>query len=261
MRVVTRHREHDAVSREVRSWYTAATPDLGISVVPTPYGYLTRSDRAPTKRLILTADAADQVPDALDAAMLAFDGAAFEVWVDERSRADRLAAALASADWEPVQDTVVLALVGPIRDAAGPDGLTVEEVVDDDGLRRWATTKIQGFADREEAPTEDEMRAEMSSRQSEWPVCRYLLGRLDGQDAAILGHYRGDDQMVFLLTTRMPFRHRGVARAMLERWSLGAEPVRSLLINGDDGGPAADLYRRLGFTDEVYWHRRYARPS
>jgi hypothetical protein len=49
---------------------------------------------------------------------------------------------------------------------------------------------------------------------------------------------------------------------MLERWRLGAEPaVRSLLINSDDGGPAADLYRRLGFTDDVYWHRRYARPT
>lgn len=76
---------------------------------------------------------------------------------------------------------------------------------------------------------------------------------------AILGHYTGQDQMVFTLATRLPFRRRGIARAMLARWSADGDQrgVRSHLINCDDGGPADALYHRLGFTDEVYWYRRY----
>jgi GNAT superfamily N-acetyltransferase len=68
--------------------------------------------------------------------------------------------------------------------------------------------------------------------------------------------------MVFLLATRLPFRHCGIAQGMLAHWSRQAKgaDIRSLLINCDDGGQAAALYRRLGFTDEVYWHRRYRRP-
>jgi GNAT superfamily N-acetyltransferase len=65
--------------------------------------------------------------------------------------------------------------------------------------------------------------------------------------------------MVFNLATRLPFRHRGIARSVLARWSGAADQhrTRSHLINCDDGGPAEVLYRRLGFTDEVYWYRRY----
>lgn len=67
--------------------------------------------------------------------------------------------------------------------------------------------------------------------------------------------------MVFLLATRAPFRHLGIAQNLLAHWSrhaAGGAP-RSLLINCDDGSAAAMLYRHIGFTDEVYWHRRYRR--
>jgi ribosomal protein S18 acetylase RimI-like enzyme len=65
---------------------------------------------------------------------------------------------------------------------------------------------------------------------------------------------------VFILGTRAPFRHRGIAQAMLARWaasSSAAAGSRSLLINATDGGAPAALYRRLGFTDEVYWYSKY----
>lgn len=45
---------------------------------------------------------------------------------------------------------------------------------------------------------------------------------------------------------------------MLANWTQASEgATRSLLINCDDGRPAAALYRRMGFTDEIYWYRRY----
>ena len=258
-----RHPEHQAVSAEVRSWYTAPTPEIGMSIVPTAYGFLTDSDRLERRRLILTEDDPAALPAALSAAAGHYGTPSFDVWVDDRARAQRLGPALASAGLEPAQDTVVVALVGPVRAAPGPGGLTLEVVADLAGLEEWVTVKIQGFADTEERPSPSEVAAGVAERQAEWPVCRYLRAHLHGQVAAILGHYTGRDQMVFNLATRTVFRHQGIARHLLALWSQEDHggPVRSYLLNCDDGGPAHVLYRRLGFTDEVYWHRRYRRTN
>jgi hypothetical protein len=36
-----------------------------------------------------------------------------------------------------------------------------------------------------------------------------------------------------------------------------ASGCRSLIINAEDGGRPAELYRRLGFVDEIYWYQKY----
>jgi GNAT superfamily N-acetyltransferase len=260
---VARLPEHDAVSSEVRSWYTASTPAIGLSVLQTGYGFLTDSDRAEHKRLVLTEESPQTVAPSLEAAAEYYGSSAFEVWVDDRARADRLTPALTSAGLEAVQDTIVLALVGPVRASPWLHGLSVEDVFDPEPLREWATIKIQGFGDTEARPAPELLATEVAARTAEWPVCRYQLARLGGEGVAILGHYTGLDQMVFNLATRPPFRHRGIAQSMLARWSEEGDQqsVRSRLIDCDDGGPADALYRRLGFTDEVYWYRRYLRSA
>ena len=123
--------------------------------------------------------------------------------------------------------------------------------------------KLRGFPDSEQPPTAEQVQQEMSARQAEWAVCRYQLGYLGAEPVSMLGHYAGRDQMVFLLATRVPFRRRAIAQKLLARWceQAAAERPRSLLINCDDGGAPALLYRCIGFTDEVYWHRRYQRPD
>jgi ribosomal protein S18 acetylase RimI-like enzyme len=85
------------------------------------------------------------------------------------------------------------------------------------------------------------------------------LGLLGGERVAVLAYFRGRDQLVFNLGTRVPFRHRGIAQAMLARWvDAGmADGCRSLIINATDGGAAAALYRRIGFTDEIHWYQKY----
>lgn len=256
---VARHPEHDAVCAEVRSWYTASTPAIGLWSSTTRYGVLLHSDRIERNWLLLSEDAPEAVADALGAATDFYGSSAFEVYIDERSRAERLTTALTRAGMKPVQDTVTLALVGPVRADPGPEALVVEEVADLERLREWATVKIQGFADAEGHLAPERLQRELTERGAEWPVCRYLLARLGHDAVAILGHYTGQDQMVFNLATRLPFRHRGIAQSMLARWSKepGRPPIRSHLINCDDKGPADALYRRLGFTDEVYWYRRY----
>ncbi len=256
------HPDHDAVAEQVRSWYTCSTPKLGISVTRETFGVLSNSERAAFRRLVLTVDDPAEVAGALAAAAEFYGSSEFEVWVDDRSRAERLGPALEAVGLSKAQDTIVLALVGAIRAQPGPPGLAVEDVTDLDGLRDWARVKLQGFADDEAMPDADRLTAEIEGWKQEWPVCRYQLGREAGEVVSILGHYMGNDQMVFNVATRVPYRHRGIAQAMLARWTREAEGlVRSLLINCADGGPAAALYRRLGFADEVYWHRRYGRSA
>ncbi len=255
---VGRHPEHDAVHDEVRSWYTTSAPEIGLSIVAEGFGFLS-SDWSQRKRLVLTVDFPDDVAPALAKAADFHRTIAFEVWVDDRARADRLTAALRASGWAPAHATSVLALVGTVHAAAGPDGLAVEDVGATAELGEWANTKIRGFASDETLPTGEQLESEIAGRQAEWPVCRYQLARLGAEPVAILGHYTGGDQMVFNLATRLPFRHRGIAQSILAHWSEEAveQAVRSRLINCDDGGLPQALYRRLGFTDEVYWYRRF----
>ena len=79
----------------------------------------------------------------------------------------------------------------------------------------------------------------------------------------MLAYYRGLDQMVFVLGTRVPFRHQGIAQAMLARWAAAgaASGCRSMMINATEGGRPAELYRGMGLVDEIYWYRRYELAS
>ena len=64
---------------------------------------------------------------------------------------------------------------------------------------------------------------------------------------------------MFNLGTRVPYRHQGIAQAMLARWvdAGTASGCRSLMINATEGGRPAELYRTMGFVDEIYWYQRY----
>jgi GNAT superfamily N-acetyltransferase len=268
---VAAHSQHDLVAAEVRSWYTdwadhAAVVDetstsVGVASVRKPFGFL-RTGPGSVRRLMLTTDVPADVAGALASATQFFETTEFEVWCDDRARAFAIELALLSLGFVPAESTSVLALVGGLRAADGPAALEVEEVSDEQALRSWARVKLQGFAGSEDEPSSDVLAAEMSARRAEWPISRYDLALLDDEAVAALAHYTASsDQMVFLLATRVPFRHRGIAQSMLRRWvdratSAGA---RSVLINCAEGGQPAALYRRMGFTDEVYWHRRYDR--
>ena len=258
-----RHPAHAAVRETVRSWYVGATPEVGITAVEAELAFLVCSDRVPLRRAVLTADEAASVPQALAEAAAVLGTTSFEVWIDDRGRAEQLDDALGDAGFRRVVDTVVLALVGPVRARPGPQSLRVEDVVDDEGLRTWVTVKLRGFADSEDPPSPEQIESELSARRAEWPVSRYELAHLGAEPVAALGHHTGRDQMVFLLATRTPFRRLGVAQNLLAHWSHEAavRAPRSLLINCDESSAPAALYRRIGFTDEVYWHRRYQRPD
>ncbi len=254
-----RHPGHDDVAREVRGWFTAPVPEIGLDFERHEYGFRTRPGSPVGPRLVLTVDDPARVGSALSMAGFRHGTGDFEIWVDDRGRAARVHDALVASGWRPVEDTTFLALVGPIAAHPGPSELTVEEVAGEAALLTWSATKLQAFADSEAPPAPAALAAEAARRWAEAPVARYELARLDGAPVAVLACYTGSDQLVFNLATRVPHRHRGIGQALLGRWaSRGVDDgCRSLMINAKDGGPAAALYRRMGFVDEVYWFRRY----
>jgi ribosomal protein S18 acetylase RimI-like enzyme len=250
------HPEHDAVAREVSGWFTASAPEIGYEVSNRWYGY--QSDLGSGQaRVILRVGEPGQVPAALaDAA--AGGAGTLTIWVDDRERAARLDGALRSAGCRPGDATTHLALVGPMTGRTDPGRLVVQGV-DEAGLAEWATVKLQSFGDTESAPSPERLAEEVSVRRDELTLAECQLGLLGAERVAVLAYYRGHDQLVFNLGTRVPFRHRGIAQAMLAHWvDAGmADGCRSLIINATDGDAPAALYRRIGFTDEIYWYRKY----
>jgi GNAT superfamily N-acetyltransferase len=253
------HPRHDAIARAVRGWYTEAVPEVGIVSSEHWFGSLclTGPDRA---RVVLTIDEPDQVPRALAAARAAAGAErGLLVMVDDHDRAGRLDVALRSGGCQFDEVTTYLALAGLLRAEPGPAGLAIENAETEADLAVWATVRLQSFADSEAAPSAASLADEVASRVAELPLASYQTGRLDGEAVSALAYYPGADQLVFILGTRLPYRHAGIAQAMLGHWAraAAADGCRSLIINAHEGGRPAELYRRMGFTDEIYWYRKY----
>ena len=251
------HPEHDAVAQEVAGWFTTSAPEIGYEVSEHWYGYQSELSLSQA-RVILRIDESDQVQAALADASVASGMRALTIWVDDRERAARLDIALRDRGGQPREATTHLALVGPVTGRAGPEHLVIERI-DDAGLEEWATVKLQSFGDTESAPAPDRLAQEIAVRRAELALAECQLGLLDGEAVAVLAYYRGRDQLVFNLATRVPYRHRGIAQAMLTRWVEAgtASDCRSLIINATEGGRPAELYRSMGFVDEIYWYQRY----
>jgi hypothetical protein len=250
------HPQHDAVSNEVRRWYTSSVPEIGLDGTADWFGFTCMIGPGRARVVLSIADPAE-VQAALAAARTACAAETFMVMVDDCDRAARLDAALRQHGCSYEESTTFLALTAPMLfPAPGTDKLEVASIGVAE-LETWARVKLQSFADSEDAQEADAVTAEAETRRGELPLAEYQLGILDGEPVAVLGHYPGTDDLVFMLGTRIPYRHRGIAQAMLARWATAAAGGRSLIINASEGGAPAALYRRLGFTDEVYWYSKY----
>jgi hypothetical protein len=253
-----RHPAHDEIAAALRGWHTASVPEAGIVVVDTWYGCDRDAHGSDPPRVLLTIDRVDEVQAALADAYESLRTPEIGVYVTDRGRTELLEEALLAAGCERVRATTHLTLVGELHARTGPDGLCMEAVESAD-LPEWAALKIKCFEDTEGEPTPEQLSRELTVRSSDAALETLRLARLGDEVVGVLGYYAGDDQLVFNLGTRVPFRHRGIAQAMLACWARegAAAGCRSLTINATDPGRPADLYRRLGFTDEVYWQQHY----
>lgn len=250
------HPEHDAVSHEVRRWYTSAVPEIGLDGATHWFGFaaMIGADRA---RVVLSIADPTEVPAALAAARDACPATNVMIMVDDRERAARLDPALREHGCAYNESTTYLALTGPMASPAPKPDRLETTVIGTSDLETWARVKLQSFDDSEDDPAAEAVAAEVARRLGELPIAEYQLATLTGEPVAILAHYPGNDDLVFLLGTRLPYRHRGIAQAMLARWAATAGEPRSLMINATEGGAPEALYRRLGFTDEVFWYSKY----
>lgn len=130
-------------------------------------------------------------------------------------------------------------------------------------VRDYEVVRTQAFSDCEDEPDEFEVAANTEARTVDLDgSCQLLIGRVGDVAAAIVGWYEGNDRLIFHLATRVPFRNRGIARHLLSHvihviHETFEQRRRSVTIFADSGDSPIRFYRRMGFTEEVYWQARY----
>ena len=255
-----RHPEHERLSEEVRSWYRTSTPELGYHVVQRRFGSYRRHTEDPDSALIIVdALSHDEVREFLADASSYFGQRAVNIWIEDRKPDATLGPALIAAGVASDKSNIHLAHVGLRPDRFQLSGVTVERVTVDT-LMDYVLVKLKGFANSEDAPPVGDVEKELSVRQSELAsMGRFLIARVNDEPAAILGYYDGNDRLIFNLATRTPFRMRGIARHLLCQVVADSydQGCRSVVINTDPDDTPVQWYRRLGFTDELYWRRSY----
>lgn len=258
-----RHPEHDRLHQEVRSWYQTTMPALGYEVARRRFGSYRRHAENPDSGLIIVeAMTPDEVPEFLADANSYFGNRTVNIWIDDKDLDATLGPALVAAGAAAEKANTHLAHVGPAAEPVQLPGITVERV-NPDTLLEYTLVKLKGFANSEDAPPAGDVEQELAVRGRELAsLGRFLVARVGDEPAAILGYYDGSDRLIFNLATRTPFRMRGIARLLLCQVVADSydQGCRSVVINTDPSDTPIQWYRRLGFTDEVYWRRNYRWP-
>ena len=181
------------------------------------------------------------------------------MWIDDRSKDAILGPALVDHGCTRSDSTIYLAHVGPLPEASGPAHLVIEPVAAAN-LRDFVLVKLKAFANSEDEPSPERVAEEMAVREAEMRgPGRFFTVRIVGENAAILAYYEGTDRLIFNLATRVPFRMRGIAKLLLHRTLADSRDrgCRSVIINTNPEDTPITWYRRIGFTDEVYWRQTY----
>jgi ribosomal protein S18 acetylase RimI-like enzyme len=258
-----RHPEHDRLRQEVRSWYQTSMPELGYDVARRRFGSYRRHAENPDSGLIIVEPMTrDEVPEFLADANSYFGNRTVNIWIDDTDLDATLGPALVAAGAAAEKANTHLAHVGPAPERIQLLGVTVEPVTADT-LMDYALVKLKGFANSEGAPLAADVVQELAMRRRELAsMGRFLIARAGEEPAAILGYYDGGDRLIFNLATRTPFRMRSIARLLLCQVVADSydQGCRSVIINTDPSDTPIQWYRRLGFTDEVYWRRSYHWP-
>lgn len=257
-----RHPRHDAIAVTLRSWYTSAAPSMGFRVQWRPFGAYMRYSAQDGE--VTLADVRPEDVPALVADVRAYYGdATAGIYLDDRRADAALGPVLVAAGCTRAGAETHLVHVGATPAVRPVPGVVLEPITEAT-IVEWGATKLKGFASSENPPEPKRLATEVAMRSAEMAgEGRFFFARAGREPAAILGYYDGADRHIFLLATRVPFRNRGIARWLLSQAiaDVRAEVHRSILINCDPDDTPIRLYRRLGFTDEVYWRQRYEPPA
>jgi ribosomal protein S18 acetylase RimI-like enzyme len=255
-----RHQRHDELVSELGEWYTRSVPEMGFYVQERRFGFYQRQVDTGRVRATVRRLPAGDVPTFLDDLREYAGEEEITFHVDDRELDEHIGPVLIQSGCTPDVAEVFLAHTGgmPLL-ASEPVNLSVEAVTGDT-IEEAMRTERKGFADSEAEPDPEELRRRSILRRAEMGgQGRFLLARVAGEPASVVAFYEGEDRFIHHLATRVPFRRRGIASLLLKEVLAAAleRDCRSTIISAAEKGRPADLYRSLGFTDEVYWRREY----
>jgi ribosomal protein S18 acetylase RimI-like enzyme len=254
-----RHPEHDAIAAEVRSWYTQSLPNMGIQAEQRRYGVYRRNLKAPDYcDLVVQSLQPDAVPDFLADVRKYYGNHSVKISVYRREIDLAVRETLCAAGCSRIEHTY-LVHGGEIPKASSVPGLIVE-LVTHANLLDYQISMLKAFGNSEAKPEPNEIESGLALRRAELDGSGcFLIARVEGEAAGVIAWYEGKDRFIFLLGTRIPFRNRGIARQLLcyVVADTYAKSCRSVLLNTNPEDTPIHLYRRMGFTDEVYWRARY----
>jgi ribosomal protein S18 acetylase RimI-like enzyme len=241
-------------------WYTRSVPQMGFYVQERRFGFYQRQKDTGRVRATVRHLSAEDVLRFLEDLREYSCQEEITFHVDNRELDERIGPVLLESGCIPDVAEVFLAHTGgmPLL-ASEPEDLSVE-AVNADTIEEAVRTERKGFADSEAEPDAQELRQRLTLRRAEMGgQGRFLLARIAGQPASTLAFYEGEDRFVHHLATRVAFRKQGIASRLLWEVLAGARErgCRSTIISAAEKGRPVDLYRSLGFTDEVYWRREY----
>lgn len=257
-----RHPQHDAVAASLRAAYEEPYEPMGWATERRQFGIYRRNTKAATYPSVIVRDASPQdVPAFLRDVRKYYGDSTLpaRIMIDDRDLDEILAPDLVAAGLRADERTLFLAHAGDIPAEREAPGVRVE-VVPRGGLFEYEDTRWKAFENSEAAPPPETLAWRVDLRRAEMDGgANYWLARADGQPAAVMGWYEGEDRMIFSLGTRLPFRNRGIARLMLTRLLTESRDAgtRAVIISADENDTPVRLYRRLGFTDELYWRATY----
>jgi ribosomal protein S18 acetylase RimI-like enzyme len=202
-----------------------------------------------------------EFPDAAHRAV-GIDGA------DGRLGHPALAAALAAVpEISPVMTAGALDPVGPIR--APDQELTVRPLDPDDDADWRSLLELRRASDDQGAESLEYLmaRGDEAREASARGYGAWWAVFVDGTPKAELGIFTDGSGIARYqqVGTHPDFRRRRFASALVTaagRWALAELPkVRTLVIIADGEGPAAGIYRRLGFVDREWSSQLYRPPT
>lgn len=250
----------EALAQSVRQWYEESHLDMGYLVERRRFGCYRSSVYLPGWiNVTVRGVEADEADAFLADLRSVYPGQMARILIDDPSLDASLGPGLIAGGCSPAGTVVHLAHRDQIPAATQPPRLSIEPVTDAN-LPEFVATEHRAFSGDESDVPAEELAQEMALRQAERSgVGRFELARLADEPAAVIGWYDSPDRLIFLLGTRPFYRRLGIASALLHHALEDAARAgcHSVIINGDPSDSAVQLYRRVGFSQEVYWQRCY----